>query len=156
MHIYIDKLHHQCFRQWLVTSSAMSYNTSSLLIGDLGTNFSEGWKNENTLILNEIKLKMPSANWRPLGLNALTHWGRVTHICVDYLTTIASDNGLWPSRCQDIIWTNAGILLIEPLRTNFNEISIEIYTFSFKEMHLKMLFGKWRSFYLGLNVLIND
>ena len=30
---------------------------------------------------------------------------------------------------------------------------IEIYTFSFKEMHLKMLSGKWRPFCLGLNVL---
>ena len=24
----------------------------------------------------------------------LTHWGRVTHICVSYLTTIGSDNGM--------------------------------------------------------------
>ena len=48
---------------------------------------------------------------------------------------------------------NAGILLIEPLRTNFVEISIEIHTFSFKEMHLKMSSGKWRPFCLGLNVL---
>ena len=42
----------------------------------------------------------------------LTHWGRVTHISVAYLTIIASDNGLLPSRRQAIIWTNAGILLI--------------------------------------------
>ena len=46
-----------------------------------------------------------------------------------------------------------GILLIEPLGTNFSEISIEIHTFSFKEMHLKMSSGKWRPFCLGLNVL---
>ena len=30
---------------------------------------------------------------------------------------------------------------------------IEIQTFSFKKMHLKMSSGKWRSFCLGLNVL---
>ena len=55
----------------------------------------------------------------------LTHWGRVTHICVNKLTIIGSDNGLSPGRRQAIIWTNAGILLIGPLGTN-NEILIEI------------------------------
>ena len=60
-----------------------------------------------------------------------THWGRVTHICVSKLTIIGSDNGLSPDRRQAIIWTKAGILLIGPLRTNFNEISIKIYIFSF-------------------------
>ena len=63
----------------------------------------------------------------------LTHWGRVTHICVSKLTIIGSDNGLSPDRRQAIIWTNAGILLIEPLGTNFSEILIEILTFSFKK-----------------------
>ena len=52
----------------------------------------------------------------------LTHWGRVTHICVGKLTIIGSDNGLSPGRRQAIIWTNAGILLIWPLGTNFSEI----------------------------------
>ena len=45
---------------------------------------------------------------------ALTHWGRVTHICVGKLTIIASDNGLLSGRRQAIIWTSAGILLIGP------------------------------------------
>ena len=45
-------------------------------------------------------------------------------------------------------------LLIEPLGTNFNEISIRIQTFSFKKMHLNMLSAKLRPFCLGLNVLI--
>ena len=45
-------------------------------------------------------------------LNSLTHWDRVTHICVSKLAIIVSDNGLAPGRCQAIIWTNAGILLI--------------------------------------------
>ena len=35
----------------------------------------------------------------------LTHWGRVTHICVSKLTINGSDNGLSPGRCQAIIWT---------------------------------------------------
>ena len=45
------------------------------------------------------------------------------HIYVSKLTTIGSDNGLSPGQHQAIIWTNAGILLIDPLGKNFNEIS---------------------------------
>ena len=84
----------------------------------------------------------------------LTHWGRVTHICVGKLTIIGSDNGLSPERRQAIIWTNAGLLLIGPLGTNVSEISIEISTFSFKKMRLKVSSAKWRPFRLGLNVLM--
>ena len=82
-----------------------------------------------------------------------THWGRVTHKYVSKVTIIGSDNGLSPGRRQAIIWTNAGILWIRPLGTNFNEILIEIYTFSFKKMHLKMSSAKCRLFCLGFNVL---
>ena len=63
----------------------------------------------------------------------LTHWGRVTHICVGNLTIIGSDNGSSPDQRQAIIWTNAGLLLIGPLGTNFSEILIEILTFSLKK-----------------------
>ena len=59
----------------------------------------------------------------------LTHWGRA------------------------IIYTNAGILLNGPLRTNFIENLIGIQTFSFYKIHLKMSSAKWRPFCLGLNVL---
>ena len=83
----------------------------------------------------------------------LTHWGRVTHICVGKLTIIGSDNGLSPERRQAIVWTNAGILLIGPLATNFKEILIEIQTFSLKKIRLKMSSAKCCSFRLGLNVL---
>ena len=83
----------------------------------------------------------------------LTHWGRVTHICVRNLTVIGSDNGSSPGLHQGIIWTNAGILLIGPLGTNLSGILIEIHTFSFNKMHLKMSSGKWRPFCLGLSVL---
>ena len=85
----------------------------------------------------------------------LTHWGRVTYICISNLTIIGSENGLSPCQRQAIIWTSAGILLIGPSGTNFNEILIEIHTFSFKKMHLKISSGKWRPFCLGLNVLTN-
>ena len=77
----------------------------------------------------------------------------MTHICVSDLTIIGSDNGLSPGRRQAIIRTNAGILLIRPLGTNFSEILIEILIFSFKKMHLKVSSAKRRPFCLGLNVL---
>ena len=83
----------------------------------------------------------------------LTYWGRVTHICVSKLTIIGSDNGLSPDRRQAIIWTNDGLLLIGSLGTNFSEILIEILTFSFKKMRLKVSSAKRRPFCLGLNVL---
>ena len=86
-------------------------------------------------------------------VKGLTHWDQVTHICVSKLTIICSDNGLSPSRRQAVIWTNAGILLIGPLGTNFSEILIKIDKFSFKKMHFKMSSGKWRPFCLDLNVL---
>ena len=55
----------------------------------------------------------------------LTHKGRVT-----------------PGRRQAIIWTNAGILLIGTLGTNFSEILIEIGIFSFKKMGLNVSSAK--------------
>ena len=42
----------------------------------------------------------------------LTLWGRVTHICVSKQAIIGSENGLSPGRCQVIIWTCAGLLVI--------------------------------------------
>ena len=97
----------------------------------------------------------PLASCMMVKFTFLTHWSRMTHICVSKLTIIGSDYGLSPDRRQAIIWTNDGILLIGPLGTNFSEISIEILTFAFKKMRLKVSAAKRRPFCLGLNVL-ND
>ena len=83
----------------------------------------------------------------------LTHWGRVTHICIGKIIIIGSDNGLSPDRRQAIIWTNAGLLSIEPLWTYFSENLIKIQPFSLKKMHVKMSSAKWRPSCLGLNML---
>ena len=74
-------------------------------------------------------------------------------MCVDKLTIIGSDNDLSPGRRQAIIWTNAGILLIGPLGTNFSEIVIDIQVFSLKKMRLKMSSAKCCPFRLGINML---
>ena len=85
------------------------------------------------ITINILKTR-GSLYWNRL---ALTHWGWVTYICNGNLTIIVSDNGLLPGRHQAIIWTSAGILLIGPLGTKFNEILIVIHIFLFKKMHLK-------------------
>ena len=81
----------------------------------------------------------------------ITQWVWVTHICVNKLTTIGSDNCLSPGRRQAIIWITAGI---KPFGINISQILVEIYTFSFRKMHLKMSSGKWRPLCLDLNVLM--
>ena len=83
----------------------------------------------------------------------LTHWGRVMQIYFGNLTLIGSDNSLASGRCQAIIWTKAVILLIGPLRTNFNKILKKILQFSCKKIHLNVSSEKWRQFCLSLNVL---
>ena len=104
------------------------------------------WKNNGT---EEIGAYFTIEHLQPL-----THWGRVTHICVSQLITIVSDNGLSPDRRQAIIFTNIHeILLFGPVGRNFSEILIEIYAFSFKKINLKMSSEKWRPSCLGLNVL---
>ena len=85
-------------------------------------------------------------------VNQLTHWGRVTHICVGKLTIIGPDNGLSPGRRQAIIWTYAGILLIRPrnkLQWKFNRNS----NIFIQENALENVVCQMASICLGLNVL---
>ena len=84
---------------------------------------------------------------RSSQIKSLTHWSRVTHMCVNEITTIGSDNGSSPGRHQAIIWTKARILLIghlgKKLKWNQNLwISIE-------KMHFTMSSAKRRPFCLG-------
>ena len=86
---------------------------------------------------------------RPMLPKSLTSYGIYASV---NKAIIGSDNGLLPGQCQAIIWTNAGIMLIWPLQTNFSEMLIEIQIFSLKKIHLKMLW-KRRPSCLCLNVL---
>ena len=74
------------------------------------------------------------------------------YICVGKLTNIGSDNGLSLGRRQAIIWTNAGIWSMEPVGTNFSEISIVIHTCSIK-CTWKCRLRSGVHFFLGINVL---
>ena len=51
----------------------------------------------------------------------------------NYFTNIMNFQNTANDRHQAIIWTNAGILLIGPLWTNFSETLIEIDVFPFKK-----------------------
>ena len=86
----------------------------------------------------------------------LTHWGRVTHICVSKLTIMGSDSSLSPglpapSHYLNQWWNIVNWTLIKS--TNFSEILIVIYTSTFKKLQFTMSSGKWRPFCLVLNVL---
>ena len=59
----------------------------------------------------------------------------VIHTCVSKLAIIDSDDDLSPEWVQAIIWTNAGILLIRTLGTNFSGILRKIDTFLFTKLH---------------------
>ena len=75
------------------------------------------------------------------------------HKFVSKLTIIGSDNGLLPGQCQAIIWTNAWILSIRTLGTNFSDILSKIHIFSFTKMHLNVSSEEWRPCCLDPNVL---
>ena len=54
---------------------------------------------------------------------------------------------------QTIIWTNAAILLIEPLGTNFSQILMKIQRSSYRKRHFKMHSAKYQPFWLSLNLI---
>ena len=68
--------------------------------------------------------------------------------------SIGSDNGLSPGRRQAITCTNADLLSVGPVGTNFSEIWIEIYSFWFKKCIWKCCLKKWRPFRISFNVLM--
>ena len=115
-------------------------NSDLLSIGPIKTNF------------NEIRLTIQSFSFNAFENVVCEMEAMSSRRCVNSLrpsdaymrqqTSHGSDTGVSPGRRQAIIWTNAGILLIGPLGTNVSEISIEIHTFSFKEMHLNISSGK--------------
>ena len=95
------------------------------------------WRQKQTYICIEIHiyscqkmlLKISSGKCWPfcLGHNVLTHWGRVTHICVGKLTIIGSDYGLSPetalSHYLNQCWNIVNWILGNKLHRNFNRNS---------------------------------
>ena len=107
--------------------------------------------------LEAVKIILKLLNWQGmmvmtlfvlLSLGGASGFSFMWAICVAIFPVYLTDWG-WVTH----IWTNAGILLIGPLGTNFSEISIGIQTFSVTKMHLKMSSAKWRPISLYLSVL---
>ena len=72
-------------------------------------------------------------------IRRLTHWGRVTHICVSNLPIIGSDNGLAPSHHLNQRWTIVDWALRTKLQWNFNRNSnIPIQENAFESVVWKM------------------
>ena len=79
-----------------------------------------------------------SIHYNPINImeeKKLTHWGRVTHICVSNPTIIGSDNGLSPSWRQAIIWTNIGILTVNSTIRNKLQSNINRNSYVFIQEH---------------------
>ena len=81
----------------------------------------------------------------------------VTHISVREIIIIGSDNGLSPGQRQAIIWTNAGILLIGPLVTNFNEIFTNyFFQIRFILSSYIMIFSTYQTFFFNLVIRVSS
>ena len=87
-----------------------------------------------------------------LGLNEITDWGRVTHICISKWTIIGSDNGFVTWSASSHYLNQCWNIINFTLKNRFQWL-IKIHIFSFKKMHLKMLSAEWHLFCLGLNVI---
>ena len=73
----------------------------------------------------------------------------LTHLLINASAnwvSIGSGNDLSLVRHQAINWTNAALVSIGPLWTNFTDTLIEIQMFSFKNTQLRMSSAKWRPF----------
>ena len=80
-------------------------NGRILLIGPLGTNFSEILIEIHIFSFKKMHLKMSSGKWWPLAklcIWASTQW-----------VIMGSDSGLVPIKWQAIIWTNEGLLIVK-------------------------------------------
>ena len=86
---------HICISDWVVICSFVpEHSTDFMSIWPLGTNSSENLIKSYNPLFNKMQLHFVGhrlcisiwrfAKWRPFcsGLNVLTHWGRVTHICI--------------------------------------------------------------------------
>ena len=108
--------------------------------------YNVSWNNVQLLLCNSLIIGIyPRASTEDMSyllhtkLNTnqsqvLTHWGRGIHICFNDLTIIGSDNG----QRQANIWTNVRMLSVEPLGTNFSEISMGIQENAFENVVWKM------------------
>ena len=85
----------------------------------------------------------------------LIHWGRMTHIFVNKLTIISSDNNLSPEQHQAIIWTNSGILLIGTSSAKLRPfcIGLDVLRRSWVKQFLEIKYRSYRNSIIGSSVV---
>ena len=90
-----------------------------------------------------------------MTISILAHRGRMMYICVSILshTWFRYWVGAWSVPGHYLI-SNARLLLIEHLGTNFSGIWIKLGRCLLTKMYLKLLAAKWRPFGPSLQVLI--
>ena len=140
--------------KWSLSTWALS-RKKTLLISEILWETSIEYCHLGVLLIHfspkEKKCHVRYCQWSP---SSLTQWGRETHIGVNNLVIIGSHNGLSHVHRQAIIWSNAVLLSIAPLETNFSKTVFKIIKFSFKKMHWKMSSGeKCWPFCFSLNAL---
>ena len=89
---------------------------------------------------------VPGFNFLKPGDAYMCHWNG---------WSLGSGNVLLPIRHQAITWTDADLLSIWTLETNFSEILIEIQMFSLKKLKLNVSSAKCQPSCLGLGELIS-
>ena len=152
-----DLLLVRCRRLQRSAKCKYTHYRSTYCFGIRGTDVtvwdSDPWKSRVWAFARKREITEEPLNSRSQILDP--KWREITGvdcIFVSKPTIIGSDNGLSPGWRQAIIWTSAEIFIIGSLATNFNEILIKLYIFSYKEIHLNMSSGNSRPFCLGLNV----
>ena len=115
MAYYLVEPSHYLNQCWFIISKVMWHSFEGITKEDL----------KITISKTQLKFAISKSWPEHPATNELTHWGRVTQICISKLTIIGSDNGLSPGWHQVIIWNNAGILLIGALGTSLSKILIK-------------------------------
>ena len=93
----------------------------------------ENWYCSYSCYFSKITATFPRGQWvnsSPPGATYIRQWVNKA--------SIGSVNGFSLLHRKAITWTNAGLLTIGLLGTNFSEIKIGFLSFSLKEMHLKL------------------
>ena len=87
-------------------------------IGKMNKWYLVKWHKTMTKVRTQIRFWMRKI-WHDLIFMGLTHWGRLTHLCVSELTIIGSDNGLSPSHYLKQCWIIVNWTLRNKLHWNF-------------------------------------
>ena len=97
-------------------------NAGIILIGPLGTSFSENLTEIITFSFKEMYLKVSSAKWRPfcLGLNVLIHAYLNQTISPSCRTYVVSWKRSWPRRSRTSTWPSLSTAITRNVRPAFS------------------------------------